>query len=144
MPSSATATIERTGLAALHAVYYRAADGVEPVREFVEALDPRRRAVVLHQLDRLNGLSDEEPHLAFPHSSQVDGELRELRCHVGREHYRILYRRSGQLLLHAFRKSVAKVPAGGVAIAAGRFEDFRARMDAEPRRPPRPAGHDAP
>ena len=133
-------------MAALHAVYYRAADGVEPVRVFIEALDPRRRALLLHQLERLNGLSDEYPHLAFPHSSQVDGELRELRCHAGREHFRILYRRSGQLLvlLHAFRKTVPKTPVGEVAIAVARFEDFRIRMDAYPRRPPRPAGHDAP
>ncbi len=133
-------------MGALHAVYYRAADGLEPVRVFVEALDPRRRALLLRQLERLNGLSDREPHLAFPHSSQIDGELRELRCHVGREHYRILYRRSGQLLvlLHAFRKTAAKVPAGDIAVAAARFDDFRVRMEADPRRPPRPAGHDAP
>ncbi len=56
-------------MGALQAVYYRAPDGREPVREFVDALEPRRRAVLLHQLDRLNGLSDEQPHLPFPHSS---------------------------------------------------------------------------
>lgn len=61
---------------------------------------------VLNQVDRLNLLSDELPHLPFPHSSQVEGELRELRCHYGRTHYRVLYRRSDRLLilLHAFAK----------------------------------------
>jgi hypothetical protein len=33
-----------------------------------------------------DGLSSALPHLPFPLSSQIVGELRELRCHVGREH----------------------------------------------------------
>lgn len=74
-------------------------DGSEPVREFVAGLDAKRRAALLRQLDRLNHLSDATPHLPFPHSSQVEGELRELRCHMGSDHYRMLYRRSGPLLV---------------------------------------------
>jgi phage-related protein len=130
----------------LQAVYYRAADGSEPVREFVTGLDPRRRAPILNQLDRLNLLSESQPHLPFPHSSQIDGELRELRCHVGSELYRVLYRRSDNLivLLHAFRKTSGKVPASEIKMARKRWLDFKARMDAQPRRPPRAVGHDAP
>ena len=128
------------------AVYYRAADGSQPVREFVYALTVERRAAVMNQIDRLNMLSDAVPHLPFPHSSQVDGELRELRCHFGREHYRILYRRSEKLLvlLHAFRKTTGKIPPSEIELARECFDDFRERMDARPRRPPRAAGHDAP
>lgn len=50
---------------------------------------------------------EQVPHLPFPHSSQVDGELRELRCHFGSDHYRVLYRRSERLivLLHVFAKN---------------------------------------
>jgi hypothetical protein len=33
------------------AVYFRAADGTEPVREFIDGLDPKRRAALLRQLD---------------------------------------------------------------------------------------------
>ena len=86
------------------------------------------------------------PHLPFPHSSQVEGELRELRCHFGSEHYRVLYRRSENLLvlLVAFRKTSAQIPAGEIATANDRWDEFRRRMDADPRRPPRAAGHDAP
>jgi hypothetical protein len=51
------------------AVYYRAADGSERVREYVDALDDRRRAVLPNQLDRLNLQTDAIPHLPFPHSS---------------------------------------------------------------------------
>jgi phage-related protein len=128
------------------AIYFRAADGAEPVREFIDGLDPKRRAALLRQLDRLNDLSDAMPHLPFPHSSQVDGELRELRCHMGSAHYRVLYRRSERLivLLHVFPKTTGKLPATEIKIAQKRWEDFRARMDARPRKPPRAAGRDAP
>jgi phage-related protein len=130
----------------LQAVYYRAADGGEPVRGFILDLDGKRRAVLLNQLGRLNELNDTQPHLPFPHSSQIEGELREVRCHVGPELYRVLYRRSAALivLLHIFRKTTGKVPPAEIEIARKRWDDFKARMDAEPRRPPRPAGHDAP
>ena len=80
-------------MAQLQAVFYRAPDGAEPVDEFIETLDSNRQAAIDFQIDRLNMLTTANPHLPFPHSSQVEGELRELRCHYGRELYRILYRR---------------------------------------------------
>jgi phage-related protein len=128
------------------AVYYRASDGGEPVRDFIRRLDAKRRAALLNQVARLNELSDAQPHLPFPYSSQIEGELRELRCHVGSELYRVLYRRSERLivLLHVFRKKTGKVPTSEIQLAQARWDDFRTRMDAAPRRPPRPAGHDAP
>ena len=130
----------------LQAVYYRTSDGAEPVLDFIAALDAKRRAALLRQLDRLNDLSDAMPHLPFPHSSQVDGELRELRCHMGSEHYRVLYRRSDRLiiLLHAFPKTTGKLPPAEIKVAQKRWDDFKARMDAKPRKPPRAAGRDAP
>lgn len=130
----------------LQAVYYRAPDGSEPVSEFLQSLGKKRRVSLRNQIARLSLLSDEAPHLPFPHSSQVDGELRELRCHFGAEHYRVLYRRSEGLivLLHAFRKTTAKLPASEVDTAMVRWQDFRTRMNSKPRRPPRAAGHDAP
>jgi phage-related protein len=128
------------------AVYYRAPDGNEPVRDFLESLDEDSQAAIEHQIGRLNLLSDTTPHLPFPHSSQVDGELRELRCHYGRDLYRILYRRSDRLvvLLHIFAKRSAKINHRDILTAQERWEDFTARMDAQPRVPPRAAGHDAP
>lgn len=130
----------------LQAVYYRAADGSEPVREYIAALPARRRAVLRNQIDRLNLLTDAMPHLPFPHSSQIEGELRELRCHVGSDLYRVLYRRSERLvvLLHIFQKKTKKAPEADVRIARRRWDDFKTRMEAEPRRPPRAAGRDAP
>jgi phage-related protein len=87
-----------------------------------------------------------DPPLPFPHSSQVDGLLRELRCHYGRDLYQILYQRSGNLLvlLHALEKRTGSLPRADIDIAKKRFDDFRERMERQPRRPPRPAGRDAP
>jgi len=128
------------------AVYYRAPDGSEPVREFLQSLDKKRRVSLLNQIARLNLLSNQVPHLPFPHSSQVDGELRELRCHFGAEHYRVLYRRSERLLvlLHVLRKATGRLPISEIDTARMRWQDFQTRMNTKPRRPPRAAGHDAP
>jgi hypothetical protein len=60
------------------------------VREFLEALDEEAQAAIDNHIARLNPLGDRLPHLPFPHSSQVESELRELRCHYGRRLYRIL------------------------------------------------------
>ncbi|MGH9267138.1 MAG: type II toxin-antitoxin system RelE/ParE family toxin [Acidimicrobiales bacterium] len=106
----------------LQAVYYRDRHGHEPVREFIDALDEHEQAALDNQIDRVNLLSDDVPHLPFPHSSQVEGELRELRCHYGRSLYRILYRRSDRLLilLHIFAKRSAKMPEREIQIARDR------------------------
>lgn len=133
-------------MANLQAVYYRAPDASEPVNEFIDRLSVKRQVVLDNQIERLNMLTPSSPHLPFPHSSQVEGELRELRCHFGRELYRVLYRRSRNLvvLLHIFRKDTGKIPQAEIEVAKTRWRDFRARMDAPRRRPPRAAGHDAP
>jgi len=99
-------------VANLQAIYYRASDGHEPVNGFIDGLDPKRQAALDNQIDRLNMLTPGSPHLPFHHSSQVRRELRELRRHYGRELYRVLYRRSWNLivLLHAFRKDTGAIP----------------------------------
>jgi phage-related protein len=124
-------------------VYYRAADGSEPVDAYIGELDERTQAAIDNQVIRLTLFG---PRLPFPHSSQVRGELRELRCHYGSSLYRILYRRSANLfvLLHMFRKTTDAIPEAEIELATSRWEDFRERMGANPRRPPRAVGHDAP
>jgi phage-related protein len=58
----------------------------------------------------------------------------------------VLYRRSGNLivLLHMLRKDTGRLPEADITVAEARWADFKQRMDAERRRPPRAAGHDAP
>jgi phage-related protein len=148
---------------ATQAVYYRGADGSEPVSDFLDRefpVEPRKknpsrreleaaatkRMTVDLQIDRLNGLANDDPPLPFPHTSQIDGPLRELRCHYGKAHYRVLYQRSSNLfvLLHMIRKTTGAVPKAEVEIAKQRWRDFKNRMDADKRVPPRAAGGDAP
>ena len=130
----------------MKAVYYRDPAGAEPVDDFIEQLPPRVQAALDLQIDRLNMLGPNDPPLPFPFSSQVEGELRELRCHYGSRLFRVLYRRSEQLfvLLHVFEKRSRTVPEADKTLARARWDDFKTRMDAQPRRPPRAAGHDAP
>jgi phage-related protein len=72
--------------------------------------------------------------------------LRELRVRFANTRYRLLYQRSGNLfvLLHALEKASASLPKADIAIAARRMQDFKDRMNADPRTPPRAAGQDAP
>jgi len=130
----------------MQAVFYRESDGTEPVLDVLNSLPDRKRAVIENQLDRLNMQEPDEPPLPQPWTSQIEGELREFRAHYGDEHYRVLYRRSGNLLVlvHMIRKTTSGVPKRDIAIAKERWIDFKRRMDAARRTPPRAAGHDAP
>jgi len=129
----------------MQAVYYRAPDGTEPVLDYLRLLKGRRRPTIENQITRLN-LCRVGEHLPIEYAKQVDGELRELRCHYGSELYRIYYRQSRHLfiLLHVIRKGGAKLPERDTTIARQRWLDFRFRMDAQPRHTLRPAGRDAP
>ncbi len=134
-------------MARTKAVYYRDKRGVEPVDRFIEALPAKRAAKIDDYVEeQLSGRPPDAPPPEYPISSQIDGELRELRVRFANTRYRILYQRSGNLivLLHAFEKDTGAVPAVEKATAKRRMRDFKRRMDAKPRVPPRAAGQDAP
>lgn len=129
------------------AIYYRDKRGVEPVNRFIDGLPARRAAKIDDYVEEhLNGKSPDAPPEEHPITSQIEGELRELRVRFANTRYRILYQRSGNLivLLHAFGKDTGAVPAADKATAKRRMADFKRRMDAKPRVPPRAAGQDAP
>lgn len=134
-------------MARTQAVYYRDKKGIEPVREFLEALPVKRRAKISEFVDEyLNDRAPDAPPVEFPISSQVDGELRELRVRFAGTRYRLLYQRSDNLmvLLHGIEKHTGGIPPADIELARRRMEDFARRMNAEPRVPPRAAGRDAP
>lgn len=130
----------------MQAVYYRDADGRQPVNDFIDKLSPERQEEIDYTISLLNRLGSSDPPLPFPYSSQVEGQLRELRCHYGRELHRIFYRRSRNpfVLLHAIEKRSAALPRPDIEFAKTRWDDFQARINAEHRRPPRPVSRDAP
>jgi phage-related protein len=134
-------------VAGTQAIFYRDKHGYEPVNQFIEALPAKRAAKIDAYIEEhLNGQSPAAPPPEFPVSSQIDGELRELRIRFANTRYRVLYQRSDSLivLLHAFEKNTGAVPAAEKELAKRRMLDFRRRMDAKTRRPPRAAGRDAP
>jgi phage-related protein len=132
------------------AVFYRDRLGQEPVDAFLEALLPTQPLAVAKIDDaveeHLNGRDPRDPPPEFPATSQIEGELRELRVRFARTRYRVLYQRSRNLmvLLHIFEKNTGAVSVSDRRKAETRMADFQARMDASPRRRPRAAGHDAP
>jgi len=150
IPAAPSGVRARTLRGRTQAVFYRDAKGREPVDVFLEELlktQPLAAAKIDDAIEEhLNGRQPDAPPPEFPITSQIDGELRELRVRFARTRYRLLYQRSGNLvvLLHAFEKNTGAVPARDREVAMRRMADFRARMDAERRRPPRAAGRDAP
>ncbi len=85
--------------------------------------------------------------LPSPHSKQVKGKLRRLKCDYDGLAYRVLYHEAENgfiVLLHAFVKKTAKIAPAEIRQAESRWSDFKARMDAPQRVPPRAAGDDAP
>jgi phage-related protein len=71
----------------------------------------------------LNGRPADAPPPEFPITSQIDGELRELRIRFAGTRYRLLYQRSENLivLLHAFEKNTGSLPRSETAIAGLRM-----------------------
>jgi phage-related protein len=134
-------------VAGTQAVYYRDARGAEPVDEFIQAL-PSKRAAKIDDFvqEHLNGQPPEAPPPPFPVTSQIEGELRELRVRFANTRYRILYQRSENLivLLHALEKGTEAIPRADIELAKQRMADFKRRMDAIRRTPPRAVGKDAP
>jgi len=134
-------------MAKTQAIYYRDKRGVEPVDRFIDGLSTKRAAKVDDYVDEyLNDRPPTAPPPEHPITSQIEGELRELRVRFANTRYRILYQRSGNLivLLHAFEKDTGAVPSTEKALAKRRMADFKQRMDTNPRVPPRAAGQDAP
>ena len=121
------------GMARTQAVYYRDKKGTEPVNEFIEALPAKRAAKIDDYVEEyLNGRPPEAPPPEFPITSQIEGELRELRVRFANTRYRVLYQRSENLLvlLHAIEKDTGAVPTSAVELAKRRMADFKRRMDA--------------
>jgi phage-related protein len=131
-------------------VYYRDSQGREPVNDCLEGrLAPKPAAVAKideYVEEYLNGRRAGDPPSEFPITSQIEGGLRELRIRFANTRYRLLYQRSGNLvvLLHGLEKTTGAIEPADKRIAQQRFADFRTRMDAEPRQRPRAAGHEAP
>jgi hypothetical protein len=101
--------------------FYVEADGSVPVRAFLESLSGAEFGKMAQVFELLKSYG---PTLPFPWSSQVRGRLREMRCHYGRRHIRILYycdARRVFILLHGMRKARAALDRRDIALAEKRM-----------------------
>lgn len=101
--------------------FYADETGWRPVEDYFRRV-PESHLGKIHQVIQM--LAERGPNLPFPYSSQVQGRLRELRAHFGRELYRILYYCDVTrtfVLLHAFEKRSEKLSVGEIAIALQRM-----------------------
>lgn len=126
------------------AKYYRDRRGTQPVSAFIDALPREHQEIIDRKIDRLNAFG---PMIPPPHSRQVRGKLRRLKCDVGGLCYRILYHEAESgfiVLLHIFIKKTPRIALAEIDVAQSRWDDFKTRMDARKKIRPRAVGADAP
>jgi phage-related protein len=108
-------------------VYFTDAAGAEPVREFIDALNPRQRQKLLRSVQLLEEFGTQLPQ---PHAKFLGEGLWELRTQVEGDAFRVLYcgcTRQRFVLLHAFQKKTQKTPARELDTAKRRRIDWLAR-----------------
>jgi hypothetical protein len=75
-------------MAGTQAIFYRDKHGLEPVARFVEALPAKRIAKVYAYVEEhLNGRPPDAPPPEHPLTSQIEGEMRELRIRFANTRY---------------------------------------------------------
>lgn len=107
----------------LVAIFYAAASGKEPVREWLKELaKPDRRAI-----------GEDIAYVQFkwpigkPHVDHLRGAIWEVRTSLGNRIARTLFAvdDSTMILLHAFIKKTQQTPASEIALAEKRFKEYQ-------------------
>lgn len=111
-------------------VYYKAASGRVPVREFVDEQQEEVREKVFFDLERLVRF---HVKLGPPYTEKVEGrDFWELRTKVRGNIYRTFYfARTGRkfVLLHAIQKKSQKTPKKELDVAEERMKDYLERAN---------------
>ena len=108
--------------------FYQDAEGNAPVLEFLDGLPETQRAKLLAAVKKLKEYG---PTLPFPYSSQVEGNLRELRTRFGKTRLRILYFGDANqvfILLHGIVKDTEKLEASDIKAAQGRMTNHENKL----------------
>ena len=112
-------------------LFYDAADGTEPAKEFILSLDFKMRAKVLRTVQIL---ADNGPDLREPYSKPLGEGIFELRAKVGSDISRVLYfffigRKV--ILTNGFIKKTQKTPKAEIELARRYKTEFLARRENE-------------
>lgn len=110
-------------------VYYKAASGRVPVREFIDEQVEEVREKIFFDLKRLVRFNVK---LGLPYAEKVEGRgFWELRTKVSGDIYRTFYfARTGRkfVLLHAIQKKSQKTPKKELDVAEERMKDYLKRV----------------
>lgn len=109
-------------------MYYKAASGRVPVREFIEEQEAEVQVKIFEDLERLVEFN---VRLGYPYIEKVEGrDFWELRTRVARDIYRTFYfAHTGRkfVLLHAYQKKSQKAPKRELDTAEARMKDYLER-----------------
>lgn len=97
--------------------FYELPDGTEPVRLFLDSLEPKMHAKMLREIDLLveNG-----PNLRLPHSRSVEDGIFELRAKQGKDISRVMFFffiGNKAILTNGFIKKTQKTPKKEIELA---------------------------
>lgn len=109
--------------------FYDKADGSEPAKEFILALDAKMRAKVVRTVGLLR---EEGPSLREPYSKHLKDGIFEIRTKFGSDITRVLYffvigRRI--ILTNGFVKKTQKTSASEIALAKQYRADYLSRKE---------------
>lgn len=109
-------------------VYYKTAQGKDPVYNFINSLDEKAKSKIINTIDLLEGFGI---RLGLPHAKKLTGTpLWELRI-LGSSNIRIFYVvivGKKFLLLHGFQKKKQKTDQKELKTAVERLKDYLLRQ----------------
>jgi phage-related protein len=110
-------------------------NGDPPVRDWLDSLPEEVRGKLAA---RVNLLKEHGPKLDYPHTSQIEGKLREIRFRFGKTRYRVLYffgpNRVG-VLLHGFTKNTDALEESDKDIGRSRMNRHLERLAKQQKSP---------
>lgn len=109
--------------------YYKTVDGSCPIREFIDRLEFKMQAKVMHQIAKLEQFGN---MLREPSSKHIYDGIFELRVRQSSNIVRILYFfvvGSKIILTNGFVKKTQRTPTSAIALAKKYRADFLSRED---------------
>jgi phage-related protein len=110
--------------------FFQLPTGKEPVKEFLEAQDPKNRSYIYRGLSLLEEFW---PRLGMPHVRRIVGEsgLYELRVDGHRKTYRIFFGQVNDkiILLHIIIKKSQRTPLKDIRLASERLKQYQRMED---------------
>lgn len=107
---------------------YELDDGTEPVRHFLDSIDPKLKAKMFREIDLL---MENGPELRMPHSRPVEDGIFEIRAKQGTDIGRVLYFfffGKKAVLTNGFIKKSQKTPRREIDLAKKYRDDYCERQ----------------